>query len=151
VKGIEDVRRRKREKREKEIEVHIIYINNVPRLDYRRFPSQQGVRKFYRTALYLAPSLFKFWRAGADVECHDERDGHKISKIYNTRELLYSIAASFENMKSIVLAEHFAAVPLWIWSIHKKVRAHLAIVTINYQMKCTSKMCFHIRGDNVIK
>lgn len=52
---MEDVRRR-----EKEREVHIIYINDVPRLDYRRFPSQQGVRKFYRAALYLAPSLFKF-------------------------------------------------------------------------------------------
>jgi len=40
------------------MEEHIIYINDVPRLDYRRLLSQQGVRKFYRLALYLA-SLFK--------------------------------------------------------------------------------------------
>jgi len=91
------------------MEVYIIYINDVPRLDYR-FPSQQGVRKFYRLALYLA-SLFKS-STGADVECHDEKDGYKISKIYNTRELLCSIVTSFENMKSTLLAECFAAVPL---------------------------------------
>ena len=56
-------REREREKerereREREIEVYIMYINDVLRLNYRRFPSQQGVRKFYRVALYLV-SLFK--------------------------------------------------------------------------------------------
>lgn len=84
--------------RSREIGVHIIYMDDAPRLDYRRSPSQQGVRKFYHAALYLAPSLFKARWGRCRVS--RRKDGYKISKIYNTRELLCSIVASFKNVKS---------------------------------------------------